>query len=70
MISNEAYEELKLRKAEHSFSEAIMRLLNNKKNKTGIELKSCLGLIKEDNESKSVNETLKKGWKKWNKKYV
>ena len=70
MVSNEAYRDLKLRKAERSFSEAIMELLNNKKNKTGIELKSCLGLLKEDKESKSLKKSLKKGWNVWNKKYV
>ncbi|MEK6811440.1 MAG: hypothetical protein AABX96_02950 [Nanoarchaeota archaeon] len=37
--------------------------------KTGKSLKSCLGLIKEDKELKSIKETLKREWKTWNKKY-
>ncbi len=46
-----------------------MNVLNTKKNKTGTALKSCLGLIKEDKEAKSVKETLKKEWKKFSNKY-
>ncbi|MBS3083977.1 hypothetical protein J4423_04185 [Candidatus Pacearchaeota archaeon] len=70
MVSNEAYEELKSRKAERSFSEVIMNMLNAKKNKTGNGLKSCLGLLKKDKESEEIEKSLKEEWKKWNKKYV
>ena len=70
MISNETYEALKSRKSERSFSEVILDLLNTKKHRTGSALKSCLGLLKKDKETVSLEKSLKKGWKGWNKKYA
>ena len=70
MISNEAYDALKMRKAKHSFSEVIMDLLNVEKNKIGKGLTSCLGLIKKDKEFEVIEDSLKRGWKEWSKKYV
>gem|GEM_PF-1577453 len=70
MVSNEAYEELKSRKAERSFSELIMDMLHAKKNKTGAGLKSCLGLLKKDKEFETIEKSLEKGWKGWSKKYA
>ena len=37
--------------------------------KTHKGLKSCLGLLKKDKESRSIEKSLKKGWKTWNKRY-
>ncbi len=70
MVSNEVYEQLKSRKEDRSFSELIIDLLNTKKNKTGFGLTSCLGLLKKDKETVTIEKSLEKGWKKWNKKYV
>lgn len=70
MVSNEAYEELKARKAERSFSEVILDMLHPKKNRTGAGLKSCLGLLKKDKESEAIEKSLKRGWKAWSKKYA
>lgn len=64
MVSNEAYEELKSRKAERSFSEVIIDMLHTKKNKTGSGLKSCLGLLKKDKETEVIGKLLEKGWSK------
>lgn len=70
MISNEAYKELKTRKAERSFSEAIIDLLDTKKNKTGTRLRSCLGILKKDKEFEAIEKSLERGWKGWNKRYA
>jgi len=70
MISNEVYEELKTAKGENSFSYILKRLLSAKKSKKGLDLKVCLGLLKKDREWEEMESTLKKGWKKWNKKYA
>ena len=69
MISNEAYEELKARKGEHSFSEVILEMIHAKKEKTGAGLKACLGLLKKDKESKAIEKLLVREWKRWSKKY-
>ena len=70
MISNEAYEELKAKKAERSFSTVIMDLLHAKNNKTGSGLRSCLGLFKKDKEDTTNEKVLKERWKAWNKRYA
>lgn len=69
MVSNEVYRELKVRKAKRSFSELIMNMLS-KKERTGSGLRACLGLLKEDAESKIIDKALKRGWKSWNKRYA
>lgn len=70
MVSNEVYEELKLRKEDRSFSELIVDLLQSNETKKGSGLQSCLGLLKLDKEVNNIEKTLKKGWKKWSKRYV
>ena len=70
MISNEAYDALKMRKAKRSFSEVIIDLLHPEKNKTGIGLTSCLGLLKKDAEFEAIEKSLKRGWGDWSKKYA
>ena len=70
MISNEAYEELKSRKAGRSFSEVIIDMMHTKKNKTGSGLKSCMGLLKKDKKSEAREKSLEKGWKGWSKRYA
>jgi predicted CopG family antitoxin len=70
MISNEAYEELKMRKAKRSFSELIIDLIHTKKSKTGKGLRSCLGLLKKDAEFEAIEKSLDRDWKGWNKKYA
>jgi len=37
--------------------------------KIGKNLKYCLGVIKEDKESKSIEKTLKREWKRFDMKY-
>jgi predicted CopG family antitoxin len=70
MISNNIYNELKMRKKNRSFSELITDLLYVKKKRTGEGLKECIGLLKGDKEFAEIRKDLDKGWKKWNKKYV
>ena len=43
---------------------------NVEKNKIGKGLTSCLGLIKKDKEFEVIEDSLKRGWKEWSKKYV
>lgn len=69
MVSNEVYRELKVRKARRSFSELIMDMLT-KKNRTGSDLRSCLGLLKKDIESEKIENELRRSWKSRNKKYA
>lgn len=33
-------------------------------------LKSCIGLLKKDKESKVIEKSLEKGWKEWSRKYA
>ena len=70
MVSNEVYNELKMRKAKRSFSELIISLLYAKKTKTGRNLISCLGTLRKDNESEKTKKALERGWEKWNKRYA
>lgn len=70
MISNEAYEKLKIRKKERSFSETIIDLLQTKKNKTGEGLQLCLGLLKKDVEFEAIEKPLERSWEDWRKKYA
>jgi len=72
MISNEIYGELKKIKDSMSFTETIKNLLENKKEakKTGAGLRDCLGLLKRDKEWEEIEKELKRGWKRWDKRYV
>ena len=70
MVSNTVYEELKEKKEKQSFSELITRLLHANKEKTGSGLRSCYGLLAHDTEFITLEKSLKKDWKEWNKKYV
>lgn len=72
MVSDSVY--LKLKKIKEmrneSFSEVILERIEPSK-KTGEGLKECLGILKGDKEyGNEWRETLKKGWKRWNKRYA
>lgn len=70
MISNELYEELKNLKRDKSFTELLKDLLKSSDIKRGSNLRSFLGIIKKDDEWDKAEKIIKRGWKKWNKKYV
>jgi len=73
MVSNRVYDDLKkIKERENkSYSEVILDSLEKKGKKTGKGLKECLGLLKKDEKyDKEWRETLRKGWNKWNKRYV
>lgn len=71
MISNEAYEklkEIKERKNE-SFTEVILECLD-KPRKTGIGLRECFGILKDDKEYDGIMKETRKRWNKWTKQYA
>ena len=70
MISNDVYEELKIKKEKRSFSGVITDLLHANKSKTGSNLRACLGLLRKDEEFKASEKARKEGWKAWNRRYV
>ena len=70
MIGNDVYEELKRRKGEKSFTEIIKALMEKDRPKTGKDLMKHFGTMKGDKEWDEVRKELKKGWKKWNKRYA
>ena len=70
MIANEVYDELKSLKRDRSFSELLRDLMNPENVKKGSGLRECLGILKKDKEWGEIEKDLKKGWKRWNKKYV
>ena len=71
MISNDVYKEMKLKKANRSFSELITELLHPKEKPKGRDLQSCLGLLKsDDKEYDAIEPALRRSWRKWSKKYV
>ncbi len=67
MISNETYDNLKRRKGNKSFSKTIDNMLIKKK--TGEGLKEFFGILKDDKEYDELMKEMKKGWKRWTRKY-
>lgn len=71
MISNEAYEELKkLKEEDKSFSDVIIGLISEKRQKTGYDLKKYFGILKGDKEYEVIQKELKAGWARWRKRYA
>jgi predicted CopG family antitoxin len=71
MVSNEAYEELKkLKDDKKSFSEVIIGLIGEKRQKTGFDLKKHFGVLKGDKEYDATQKDLKAGWARWRKRYA
>lgn len=72
MVSNVAYEELKkLKDEEKSFSDVIIELVSKKGQKTGYDLKECLGLLsKDDREYEKIMKELKPLYRKWTQRYA
>ena len=70
MVSNSVYEELKLKKADRSFSELLKSLLESSRSKKVSGLRSCFGILKTDKEWKEADRHLKRGWKGWNERSV
>ena len=70
MVSNETYNELKVMKADKSFSKLILDLIHTKEKKIGDGLRLCLGKLKKDKEFEIIDKALKGGWKGWSRKYV
>ena len=72
MISNSVYDELKKLKGEEdkSFSEVIIELISNRRQKTGYDLKKHFGVLKGDKEYGKIQKELKAGWNKWTKRYA
>ena len=72
MVSNEVYEELKKLKTpeDKSFSEVIIELVREKRQKTGYDLKKHFGVLKGDKEYDEIKKELKKGWSRWQKRYA
>ena len=71
MISNTAYDELKKLKEENkSFTDVIIDLVSNKKQKTGYDLKKHFGVLKGDKEHKALEKKIKAGWSRWQKRYA
>lgn len=63
MISNAAYGELKkLKEGNKSFTDVIIDLVSNKKQKTGYDLKRHFGVLKDDEEYKMLEKNIKAGW--------
>ncbi len=67
-ISNEAYNELKIRKAKSSFNDLVINMLHRKNDKMAEGLRSCFGTLRKDKEFETIEEALEKGWRKWSKK--
>ena len=72
MVSNSVYEELKKLKGKEdkSFSEVIIELISEKKQKTGYDLKKYFGVLKGDKEYEVIQKELKAGWARWRKRYA
>ncbi len=70
MVSNEAYEELKKLKEDKSFSEVIIHLIKERKQKTGYDLKKHFGVLKGDKEYDILKKEIKAGWRKWQRRYA
>ena len=71
MVSNAAYEELKkLKEEDKSFSDVIIELISEKKQKTGRDLWKHFGVLKGDKEYDRVRKELKAGWRRWQKRYA
>ena len=72
MVSNEVYDELKKLKTrqDKSFSEVIIGLVREKRQKTGHDLMMHFGVLKGDKEYGEIKKKLKAGWSRWNKRYA
>lgn len=71
MVSNEAYEGLKkLKEEDKSFSDVIIELISENKQKTGYDLKKHFGILKGDKEYDNIQKELKAGWARWRKRYA
>ena len=72
MISNSVYDELKKLKEgeDKSFSEVIVELISNRRQKTGYDLKKHFGVLKDDKEYEKIQKELKAGWHRWQKRYA
>ena len=72
MVSNAVYEELKKLKGKEdkSFSEVIIGLVRDKKQKTGYDLKKHFGVLRGDKEFDRIEKELKAGWRRWQRRYA
>ena len=70
-VSNSVYNELVKLKEDYneSFNKIIMDLISINKNKTGYNLRKYFGILKGDKEYKKIQKKLKKGWRRWQKRY-
>ena len=68
MISNEVYAELTRRKGDRSYSEVIKDSLEERRIKTGNDLKPFLGILEGDTEYDEVMKEVKKKWKEWDER--
>lgn len=64
-VSNRVYEELTRMKGSASYSEVIIKLLENNSDKSEVLRRFGVGDVDEKRMA-----LLKKGWKKWSDKYV
>ena len=72
MVSNSVYEELKKLKGkeDRSFSEVIIDLVRQNKQKTGYDLKKHFGVLKGDKEFDKIKKEIKAGWSRWQRRYA
>ncbi len=68
MISNDVYEELKMKKGSKSFSETIKEALDRNKIKTGKDLLPFVGILEGDIEYDEIMKKMKPKWKEWTDK--